>query len=150
MEATDAGSGESNPQSTAESCVKVEKKDEKKAAISGSSANATSGGGREGGGEGGGGGLKSPGKSPLKSVKRHGQEESDEEGEVKDSGTPIGNRDLRLEIGMFLKDALTAQNTVPHKRYEIQYTKYLYYTKRMKYMGCQNRDLRLRLVSKIF
>jgi len=100
MPATDAGGGEPKPPIAEAEAVRgtSKEKGDTHAAASTNSQNLTIPGG--GGGGTGGGGVKSAGKSPGKSVKRHGQEESDEEGEVKDAGTPVGNRDLRLDIGM--------------------------------------------------
>ena len=44
--------------------------------------------------------AKSPSKTPSKGGRgKAGQDESDEEGEVKDGGTPLASRDLRQEIG---------------------------------------------------
>ncbi len=44
--------------------------------------------------------AKSPTKTPSKGGRgKAGQDESDEEGEVKDGGTPLASRDLRQEIG---------------------------------------------------
>ena len=46
-------------------------------------------------------------KSPSKSGRgKHGQDDSDEEGEVKDASTPIGNRDLRQDIGEEKNDSM--------------------------------------------
>lgn len=46
--------------------------------------------------------AKSPSKTPSKGGRgKVGQDESDEEGEVKDGGTPLTSRDLRQEIGNF-------------------------------------------------
>ena len=51
--------------------------------------------------------AKSPVKSPSKGGRgKPGQDDSDEEGEVKDTGTPIANRDLRQEIGISISALL--------------------------------------------